>query len=381
MSPAHLLAALLFALSFVGVLYTLLAARAARRFFAPNPTPPASHQAVSLLKPLHGAEPNLAANLATFLAQTHAGPLQMVLGVNAPDDSALPPAQMLAASHPNIAISTGPRLPGSNGKIGNLRAMLPLAAHEVLVLSDSDMVVGRDYLPRVLAALETPGVGAVSCLYIGRGDAGLWSEIGAAIISYQQLPGMLVGLALGMANPCMGSTIALRRTTLDAIGGLAPLADVLADDHAIGEAVRAAGLGVAIPPFVLVHAGTQTSAAELWRHFVRWAVTVRDLAGAGHYGSLITHPFALALLGAGLWPQGGALFVFTALAARLWLAKSVNSATGLRGGRLILLPIADLFAFATFCASLIARRIDWRGSRLNMTARGRIAEARKTRDS
>ena len=124
MSPAHLLAALLFAPSFVGVLYTLLAARAARRFFAPNPTPPASHQAVSLLKPLHGAEPNLAANLATFLAQTHAGPLQMVLGVNAPDDSALPPAQILAASHPNIAISTGPRLPGSNGKIGNLRAML-----------------------------------------------------------------------------------------------------------------------------------------------------------------------------------------------------------------------------------------------------------------
>jgi ceramide glucosyltransferase len=67
------------------------------------------------------------------------------------------------------------RAAGANGKVGNLVAMMPLAAHDVLVLSDSDMVVEPDYLAIVTGALEQPGVGLVSCLYTGRGDAGAWS--------------------------------------------------------------------------------------------------------------------------------------------------------------------------------------------------------------
>jgi ceramide glucosyltransferase len=122
--------------------------------------------------------------------------------------------------------------------VGNLVAMMPLAAHDVLVLSDSDMVVERDYLSIVTGALEQPGVGLVSCLYTGRGDAGVWSRIGAAMISFQQTPNMVFAVTHGLAQPCMGSTIALRRDTLTAIGGFERFADVLADDHAMGRRCR-----------------------------------------------------------------------------------------------------------------------------------------------
>ena len=370
-----LLSSLFVALGAVGVAYQAYALLALSRFFAQPPAPSAPPAPVTLIKPLHGAEPHLAANLASFLAQDYSAPVQMLCGVNAAEDAAVPAVRDLIARYPqaDIALHPGPRLPGANGKMGNCAAMMPLARHDVLILSDSDMVVESDYLARMTATLAQPGVGAVSCLYVGRGDAGVWSRIGAAMISAQSLPNMVVGLSLGMARPCMGSTIALRRATLDAIGGFAAFADVLADDHAIGAAVAKLGQRIAIPPLVLVHAGAEGSARALWRQHLRWAATIRDLAGAGHYGSLVTHALPLCLIAAVAMPTLGLPLFFAAALLRFAMVIRVNHlAPGARVG-LWALPAADLFAFAIFCASLTTRKIDWRGSSLTMMGNGRIA--------
>lgn len=382
------------ALALAALAYQCAALLALTRFFAPPPPARPSNLAVTLLKPLYGAEPMLAENLAGFLAQDHAGPMQMVCGTTVPHDSAIPAVKAVQAAHPGADITlvvgggaggeneSGGKDTGevaANGKIGNLCHMLPAARYDVLVLSDSDMAVGRDYLPKVLAALEQPGVGAVSCLYVGRGDAGFWSQLGAAAISWQMMPNMVIGQATGMARPCMGSTIALRRPTLDAMGGFARFAHVLADDHAIGAGVAAQGLAVAIPPLLLTHAGTEASAGQLWRHHLRWAVTIRALAGAGHYGSLLTHALPLALIAMAVQPVTGAGFVAAALALRLVVARKVCRLVPGTPPPIWLLPLADCFEFAVFCASLFARRIDWRGVGLTMAADGRITASARHR--
>lgn len=364
------------ALTAVGLLYQLFALVAVRRFFAMPPAPHAPARPVTILKPLHGAEPRLAENLAGFTAQDYDAPVQIVLGTNTPDDGAAPIARAMVSSHGNVAYYPGPRAPAANGKVGSLIAMMPLAAHDVLILSDSDMVVAPDYLSRIHDALSQPGVGAVSCLYVGRGDAGLWSRIGAMMIAAQTLPNMVVGLTTGMAQPCMGSTIALRRETLEAMGGFAALADVLADDHAIGAGVRAQGLRVDIPPMILVHAGAEGSFRALWRQHLRWAVTVRDLAGAGHYGSIITHGLPLALLAAAMMPGIGGALLLAMIIARLALAAQVHKYAP-TDMPLWLIPAADLISFCVFCASLLATAIDWRGASLTMTSKGRIAAQTK----
>ncbi|NOW46250.1 ceramide glucosyltransferase [Novosphingobium sp. SG751A] len=371
------------ALAGVGLLYQLFALGALGRFFAAPPAAHAPAQAVTILKPLHGAEPRLAENLDGFTVQDYPAPVQIVLGTNTPEDGAAPVARALIAAHDNIAYYPGPRAPESkraaaNGKVGSLIAMMPLAAHDVLVLSDSDMVVAPDYLMRINDALAQPGVGAVSCLYVGRGDAGLWSRVGAMMIAGQTLPNMVVGLVTGMAQPCMGSTIALRRETLDAMGGFEALADVLADDHAIGAGVRAQGLRVDIPPMILVHAGAESSLRALWRQHLRWAVTVRDLAGAGHYGSIVTHGLPLGVLAAVLAPGIGGALLLAIILVRLALAAKVHKYAPITLP-LWLIPLADLIGFCVFCASLFATAIDWRGASLTMTSKGRIA-ARTKRD-
>jgi ceramide glucosyltransferase len=376
LSPAHSfwLGLPLALLATAGVVYQCVLLHAFRRWFA-RPCPlDRGADAVTLLKPLHGDEPNLAANLATFLAQDHAGPVQMLCGVNTPEDAALPIARTLATTRPHVEItlSPGPRAPGANGKIGNLVAMMREAHHPILVLSDSDIAVSPDYLSRVLGTLAQPGVGAVSCLYLGRGDAGLWSEVGAAALSYATMPNMVLALRYGLSQPCMGSTIALRRETLEAIGGFERFVDVLADDYAIGMAVAKLGLSVDVPPMLVTHACEEPTFAALWRHHLRWMATLRSIVGLQHLGTIVTHALPLALLTIPFLPVPGLILAALALGLRATIKARVDRIAGHATGPLHHLVLADLLSFFIFLASLTARTIDWRGHRLTMAGNGLI---------
>ena len=364
------------ALAVIGIAYQLIALAALRRFFARLAARASRDAPVTLLKPLHGQEPQLAVNLASFLAQDYTGQVQMVCGVGEANDPAIAAVHELRQRHPQagIDLSTGPRGRGANAKIGNLTAMMPLAAHDILVLSDSDMAVAPHYLATLIAALDQPDVGAVTCLYAGRGDAGLWSKVGAAAISYTGLPNMVMALTTSIAQPCLGSTIAIRRETLEALGGFARFADQLADDYAIGEALAAQGLKVAVPSMLLTHACADRSLAELWRHHLRWSVTIRSVAPKRHAGSGVTHALAFSLLTAPFLPLAGLVLVMASLAVRVMLARTVDRIAGTSNPPIWLLPLADCLEFTAFLASLTARTIDWRGSRLTMAPRGRIAD-------
>jgi ceramide glucosyltransferase len=214
-------------------------------------------------------------------------------------------------------------------------------------------------------------VGAVSCVYRGRGDAGFWSDMAAMAISYHFLPSVLVARANGHHEPCMGSTIALRRDTLDRIGGFAPLADTLADDAAIGHAVNALGLHVACPRLVLDHGCVEASLADLMRHELRWAATVRGVDPRGYWGLGLTYPVAWALLAVPFAPVAAITTLAAALAARLILIRRVDRLAGAQTGRRHWLPVRDCLSFVVFILSFSVRSVDWRGARLNMARDGR----------
>lgn len=365
--------AILFALlAAAGIAYTLSAAwLIARVRPAPARVEPAP---VTLLKPLHGPEPRLREKLLSFLDQDYGAPVQMICGVADPNDPAASVTRALASEGHPIELVANPARHGRNAKVSNLVNMVPHARHDLLILSDSDMKVGRDYLAGITAVLAGPGVGAVTCLYAGHGDTGFWSRIAAAGISWQFLPSVLVGLALGRAQPCMGSTIALRRTTLERIGGFEAFADLLADDHAIGVAVRRLGLKVTIPPMILTHGCSERSLGALAAHELRWNATVRLLDGTGYAGSLVTYPLPLALVATAFHPAFWPIAAL-ALAARLLLAWAADRRIGRRTAPLWTLPLRDLISFALFLTAFFNRSVDWRGAKLVVDRKGRIAAA------
>ncbi len=333
---------------------------------------------VTILKPLHGSEPNLHRNLASFLAQDYAGEVEVIFGVGDGADPAALVVEQLQAEAPDrdLTLVVDGRRRGSNGKVSNLINMAERARHDVIVLADSDMLVEPDYLRRLVAEIGRPGVGLVTCLYRGMAMPSLWSRMATQWIDYQFLPSVLVGMALGMAKPCFGSTIALRRDTLDAIGGFTSFKDDLADDYAMGAAVRALGLDVAVPStLVLGHLCAASSASDLARQELRWAKTIRSIDPIGFVGSIVTQPIPLATLAlpfADFSPAAFAVLAF-AVASRLLLQSLVAAFIGERPSGLILGPVRDYATFLIFVVSLWPGPIDWRGHRFALQSNGTLA--------
>ncbi len=148
---------------------------------------------------------------------------------------------MAPRSGSKLHLKIDPKLHGGNRKVSNLINVAPLARSELLVLIDSDILVGPRHLSEIVAEFENPRVGAVTCLYHGVSCEGLWSSLPALSINAHFLPSVILALAFRIARPCFGSTIALPRSVLKRIGGLRAFADCLHDDYAMGQQVRDVG--------------------------------------------------------------------------------------------------------------------------------------------
>jgi ceramide glucosyltransferase len=368
--------ALLF-LSAIGIVCLMIAAMQLHRLKRVRAVLDQRREAVTILKPLHGSEPQLFANLSTFLRQDYSGIIQLICGVQSATDTAIPVVETLRAAYPkgDIVLVVSLASHGTNAKVSNLINMLPEARNPILILSDSDMAVAPDYLARITDALAATDVGAVTCLYRGRGDAGGWSRLAAMGISQHFLPSVLLGTALGLATPCMGSTIALRRTTLDSVGGLGRFADLLADDYAIGEAVRASGKSVALSDMLLTHACTETSLKALVRQELRWNRTIAQLDRKGFAGSLVLHPLPIGLIGAAIcgFSPIALIVVGAALIARTLIALLVDRTAGNRSAPLLWIPARDLLSFALFIWTFFGRAVDWRGTAFTVDPTGRLS--------
>jgi ceramide glucosyltransferase len=356
--------------------YAVVAIAAVRRFARDHAAVATAFPGVSVLKPLHGAEAALYDNLASFCDQDYDGPMQLLFGTHDANDPAIAVAERLAAERPDddIRVLVTERSRGPNPKIANLIGMQDHIRHDIVMLADSDIVVERNYLSQTVAALNRPGVGLVTCLYRGEPRRGLWGRLSGMAVDYHFLPSVLVGLTLGVARPCFGSTIALRRETLAAIGGFGAFLDQLADDNAMGEAVRARGMQVAIPPFLVMHTCQEQSPAELWRHELRWARTIRAISPRGYAGLVITHPLPFAILGA--WASGswvfGASIIAAAVGCRLVLQTQVDHTLHVNPNRWWLGPARDLLAFAVYVASYFVDVVSWRGRRYKVRPDGTL---------
>ncbi|WP_322087226.1 bacteriohopanetetrol glucosamine biosynthesis glycosyltransferase HpnI [Burkholderia sp. BCC1999] len=363
----------------LGIAYTITASVLVGRFFSRAAAKPRAFPGVTVAKPLHGDEWDLVQHLESFFVQDYLGPVQHLFGVHDACDAALAAVETLRARYPdaNIKVVADARLYGPNRKIANLVNMLEHAEHSVLCLADSDVVVERDYLRAVVGALQQPDVGIVTSVYRGVASPGFWPGVAVAMTNYHFLPGVITGLFIGRARPCFGQTIAITRATLERIGGLARFAHHLAEDHALGEAVRQAGAQVVIPPFVVGHACVEETFARLYAHELRWSCTIRAADRLGHAGSVLMHPLPLALLA--LLFSGGAAaacaLTVAALAARVLLMVKTSRATGagLRGA--FWLPFVDLLQFLVFVSSFFSSHVVWRGTRFRVDREGLLSPA------
>jgi ceramide glucosyltransferase len=361
----------------LGSFYHLTAIILVLRFPRARKVPPAPFPAATILRPLHGNEPGLFGRIASLCRQDYPGRVDVICGVQQENDSAIPVVRLLQATgRPEIELNIDGCEHGSNRKISNLINMLPAASQDVVVISDSDIAVDPHYVASLVAELEEPGVGAVTCAYHGTPAEGIWAQLSAMSINLQFLPNVIAAVSLNAAHPCLGATIALHREVLAQIGGFRRFANELADDYAIGSAVRALGRKVVVSRFTVGHVCFERDFRALWGRQLRAARTIQAIDPVGYAGTIFMHPLALSVVAAILGVSGSFLLISAALICRLALCWAIERAFALPRHRYALIPVQDAIAFAIFLTSFFGREVEWRGKTYTV-ADGFLSQSRR----
>ncbi|MGA3327587.1 MAG: bacteriohopanetetrol glucosamine biosynthesis glycosyltransferase HpnI [Terriglobia bacterium] len=349
-------------LSYVFVIF------AARSFFrrhnaAPRDfTPP-----LSVLKPVHGLDPEAYENFASFCLQDYPE-YEVLFAVASEQDAATPVIRKLIADFPALPIHlvvTTEKI-GSNDKVNKLCALARAAMHNFLALSDADIRVGPGYLRSVAAPFRDAQVGAVTSMFTGIPLRSLWPELEAISISTDFMPAVLMARALEGVRFALGATAAIRRECLAEIGGFEALADEAADDHELGCRTAARGHRVE-----LVDGSVKTwCCLQSWREFyiqrLRWAIMARQARPLGYVGFIFAQGFPWTVLAALLAPTAllAGSFVAAYLILRLaavWTMCVWGLHDELLKRRWWLVPLWDACAFVLWLNSLFWSRVRWRG--------------------
>jgi ceramide glucosyltransferase len=351
--------------------YCLVIVAAARWRPARAPARAHSLPPLSILKPIHGRDPRFYEAILSHAAQDYPE-FEILFGVNTPDDPALQDLVRLQGEFPGlrmeiVIVSTS----APNAKVGVLAELARRARHSVFLVNDSDIVVEPGYLRAVVAPLEDPGVGVVTCLY--RAGAESWaSRFEALGIATEFAPSVLVARLLGVAEFALGSTMVFRAETLRRIGGFAAIANYLADDYQLGRHIAQLGYRIEFAPVVVETDLGGGTWAQTWRHQLRWSRTIRVSRPSGYYGYVVTHAtlWGLVALGAHQWQAGVAALGVRVLAG-IWVGA------GILGDRKVrrdfwLIPLRDLFGFAVWAAGLFGDTVQWRDRRLKLRSDGLI---------
>lgn len=320
------------------------------------------HQTLaSILKPVRGADGNLASALASHSKLD----AELLCGVTSLDD----PAVAVIKKFPKARIVQCSTVT-PNAKVGVLIDLVKAARREIIIVNDSDICVPPDYLERVTAPLADPKVGLVTCLYRAVGDtfAARFEALGVAT---DFAPSTLVARMVGVDEFAMGSTLAFRRKDLEKIGGFESIADYLADDYQLGHRLHASGLKCVLSDVVVeTHLGG--SLMDVWRHQVRWARTIRVSKFWGYLGLPVTYAtlWAVVAAGLGMWTVAIAILLIRMMMAVEAGWFKMRSPDVLR--LFYLIPARDLFSVAVWMVGLFGSTVVWRGRKLHLDREGRI---------
>ncbi len=342
-----------------------------------RPRTPGARPAVTILKPLCGLEKGLEENLRSTCRQDWED-LQVVFSVDGPNDAALEVARAVQREigEEKVTIAVGAERREPNGKIRNLLGALPLARHETLVISDSDVRLRSDYLEAIVPPLADAAVGCACTFYRAVGARRWWERLELLTVNADLVPNFVFAHVTGATSFVLGASTALRRSTLAVIGGLEALGDYLVEDFEMGRRVLAAGRHVVLVPYFVDTVVDLAAPRQWWGHQVYWDQNNRAAKPWGLFGTIVIKavPFALLFAAARLFDPLGLAVLAGALAVRLagsaaFLA-GIGDGVGLRS--LWLLPLRDVAALVSWVLAFTRPIVIWRGAEFVLGRDGRM---------
>lgn len=333
---------------------------------------------VTILKPLYGADKELLDNLRAACSLDYPE-YQVLLSVQRLDDPAIPimrqVEQEFGTERVTIVIAEGEAR--SNGKIQNLEAAWPMARHDVLVISDSDVKLRPDYLRAIVEPLADPNVGCVCTAYRAINAQHWFEKLELLTMNADFIPNLVFTAVMGLMTFGLGASMCFRRADLEAIGGFAAFRDHLAEDYIMAAKIEALGRRVVLAPYFVDIEVDLKSFRRWWDHQLYWDQNTRAMRPTEYFATVIVRAVPFALIYALLTGFGalGLGVLAAAIAIRLACAAYTMSALlddreGLRA--LWLLPVRDVLGLCIWFVTILKRDFVRRGRRYALMADGRI---------
>ncbi len=336
-----------------------------------DPEPVGIALPVSILKPVHGLEPAFYEAIRSHALQSYPE-FELLFGVSDPDDKVIPVIRRLQAEFPTIRIEIVVcKERGANPKVSKLIELSQHARNPLILVNDSDIRVGPEYLRHIVAPLSDPEIGLVTCLYRVTAK-GLPACLEALGIATDFAPSTLVAPLVGVKEFALGSTLLFRAADLERIGKFAVISNYVADDYQLAKRITGLGKRVHLAREVVETSVQDSTWSGVWDHQIRWNRMIRVSRGDGYVGLPVTFATMWAMLA---FASGHYLLAAGLVSLRISVALVagigvLRCPTAARCWPLI--PVRDLFAVAVWAVALFGRTVRWRGENIKLERHGRI---------
>jgi ceramide glucosyltransferase len=387
------------AISIVATVLYLLQAGAARSLIRErsesdgSTAPPreTSLPPVSILKPLRGLDDNLFDNLASFCTQDYPE-YEILFALQDRNDPAYKVAKKVQDAHPgsNITLVVERCNAGLNPKVNNLIPAYRRSRHPSILISDSNVLVDKNYLREIMRRAQDPAVGLVSNVIRGVGGRSL-----GAVLENLHLNSFIIGSVsfldrfLGM--PCViGKSMLMKKADLEALGGLSAFKDILAEDFIIGREMRQAGKKVVLSSYLINNVNEYWSVRRFLNRHTRWGKLRWKIGGYKYLSELLANPVFIAALPIMVSGPARTELSFAGLIAlikvlgdaalgRVIDAGSPGSGMTKRSPFIYLLgPLKDLLIGFLWFVPLLSPTVVWRGNRYLIGKDSRLSPCPET---
>ena len=269
MSPLIVCAALLCGVATLLHLASILVAMGRCRPLVPARSGPRYAAGVSVVRPVCGIDNCIEETLrSTFILDYP--DYEILFCVASPRDPAVPLVERLIAANPGRArLLVGDERISPNPKLNNVVKGWRAAAHDWIIIADSNVLMPRDCIQRLMTAWRRD-TGLVCSPPIGVRPDGFWAELECAFLNTYQARWQYFADTIG-GGFAQGKTMLWRREVLRAAGGIEALAIDLAEDAAATKVVDAQGLRVRLVDAPFEQPLGHRRAGDVWSRQVRWA--------------------------------------------------------------------------------------------------------------
>lgn len=240
------------------------------RIPSPSPVLP-----VSFIVPVSSPAPALSQCAASLAALDYPA-FEIILCCDEADRAAAAAIEAAVQQHPTLKSRAVVPAALGNPKSAVLAAAVPLAAHDLLLLSDDNVVSSSQRIAEHLA-VRAAGHGLVSACALGEAAETFWGEVDAAFMNGQFARLQCAGDAVGLSFSTGKSMLVSRRDLL-ASGGFAPSGNTMCEDAVVQRQLVRAGQKVALTAEPVRQPIGRRGFSEVWHRHLRWATCRRQYA-------------------------------------------------------------------------------------------------------